>query len=365
MKHSFPSKGLIFFLCSLLSYTCCHTEEIFDNYPPHIERSYEYKSITGRYIDRNNVMQGQRPIPLFSTNLLDRIWHREEPGFLGYLKIWQKQRVYQDIIRFIIEEKLKISIGEDFHFFRPPGDPNYESETYKEYVESALPGDYRAYDTNTNSVLTLTFSFYTYHPGVYLHSPHYNKGPKLGELEYYVSDELVFLFNKIGIDTSLISSTIEIGDKYFGFQDDMIIQVFDMSHYNPWKNYYALADMQCSGHVIDNDRWTNADQNRYLNNGTKILEGDRVPISKMIVAPNLFISSLPSSFRMLLSNRYTLNPFAGLVIKRYDKVDQKIIQQYETELREYIRKLDADQDKIEQYKDELLNIWGISNENND
>ncbi|MGA8163497.1 MAG: hypothetical protein WB791_00540 [Waddliaceae bacterium] len=46
--------------------------------------------------------------------------------------------------------------------------------------------------------------------------------------------------------------------------------------------------------------------------------------------------------RLLLNNRYTLNPYSHLVVNRWDFYDPEKIVPCENEMREFIRNLDAD-----------------------
>lgn len=75
-----------------------------------------------------------------NVNLFFKIIENEKaPGLLGYHGSSQKFRIYQDILRAVFEEILKISLPQDFHFFRLPGAPEYNlvegSQTYFDMID--------------------------------------------------------------------------------------------------------------------------------------------------------------------------------------------------------------------------------------
>jgi hypothetical protein len=61
--------------------------------------------------------------------------------------------------------------------------------------------------------------------------------------------------------------------------------------------------------------------------------------------------------RLLISNRYTLNPYGALVVRRWDLYDAATISGYEDEMRQYIRNMHYDADKAQIYKQNLLELW--------
>lgn len=75
-----------------------------------------------------------------NVNLFFKIIENEKaPGFLGYHGSSQKFRIYQDILRAVFEEILKLPLPQDFHFFRLPGAPEYDlvegSQTYFDMID--------------------------------------------------------------------------------------------------------------------------------------------------------------------------------------------------------------------------------------
>ncbi|MCB1181589.1 MAG: hypothetical protein KDK55_06190 [Chlamydiia bacterium] len=308
-------------------------DEIFDAYPPHIKREIEYRYPTERFINAygwETISSGLKNlnVSMIHRNLFDKIWHREEPGFLGYHGSTQEYRIYQDIIRLILEEQVQIPIREDFHFLRIPGDPQFHHQTLQEY------GSDYGFNYSPTHFLCMNYALY----GNFQHSAscsyyYFANNTSLNYVNY--ENKLVWLFNTLGIDTSSIHEAFTIGRYHLSAEKGILIQVFDMSHFNPWKEYYELSDEQCGGF-------------------------SHSPISEIIKGTD------PSSFfwqiRMLMSNRHTLNPHSSLYIKRYDALDSQIIQKYEQELREFIKGLDVDKEKVIQYRQELFTVWEVSDE---
>lgn len=318
-----------FFLFLLLFFCHLNTEEIFNDYPPHIKREIQYRYPTERFIEAcgwETISTGLKNlgVSMVHRNLFDRVWHREEPGFLGYHGSTQEYRIYQDIIRLILEEHIKISVRKDFHFFRIPADPQFHHRTLQEY------GDYQ-WNYSPTHFFCMNYALYGnfQYPGSCSYY-YFAENSSQTYLDY--ETKLVWLFNKLGIDPSTIHEVFTIGRYHLDAEKGILIQVFDMSHFNPWKDYYELSDEQCGG-------FANA------------------PISEIVQGTSP--TSFPWQIRMLMSNRHTLNPYSSLVIKRYDTLDPQVIRDYEQELREFIRSLAPEKEKIEQYKKELFACWEV------
>lgn len=297
--------------------------------PPHIEREIQYRYPTERFIDAygwESISSGLKSlgVSMVHRNLFDRVWHREEPGFLGYHGSTQEYRIYQDIIRLILEEHVQIPIRDDFHFFRIPGDPQFQYHSLQEY------GDYQ-WNYSPTYFLCMNYALYgNFHNPASCSYYYFAANSSLTYVDY--ESKLLWLFEKLGIEMSTISNSFNIGRHHLGAEKGILIQVFDMSHYNPWRDYYNLSDHQC---------------------GTF----DTSPISEIVTGTTP--ASFPWQIRMLMSNRHTLNPHSSLCIKRYDAVDPQVIKEYEQELRRYIQSLSPDQEKIKQYKDELFTAWEV------
>lgn len=307
-------------------------EEIFHDYPDHLEREIQYRFPTERFIDAygwESISSGLKSlgVSMVHRNLFDRVWHREEVGFLGYHGSTQEYRLYQDIIRMVLEEHLEIPIREDFHFFRIPGDPQFHNRTLSEY------GDYQ-WNYSPTHFLCMNYALYGNFqaPGScsYYYFAHNSSA---NHINY--EPKLVWLFDKLGINRDQIHEAFTVGHEHLSAEKGILMQVFDMSHYNPWEDFYQLADEQCGGF-------------------------EKALISEIVAGthPKVF----PWQIRMLMSNRHTLNPFSSLVVKRYDALAPEEVTLYQKELRAFIRTLVVDQAKAEQYKTELFQEWEVDGE---
>ncbi len=291
---------------------------------------FEYQYPTQRFIHANGwdkINSGLKGlgVSMVHRNFFDRIWNREEPGFLGYHGSTQEYRIYQDIIRLLIEEKLKIPIREGFQFFRIPGQSTFDSETLSDYGDCVtkyspthfLCMNYALYG-NFNTWPSCSYYYFANNASL----THHN-----------YESQLLPLFEFLGIDASELKKAFDIGRQRLGAKNGVIMQLFDTSHYNPWKAHYELADKMCGG----------------------VYTKESISQTMKGVEPSLFYSQI----RMLMSNKSTLNPFSDLVVKRYDTADPAATQSYEKELKAYLGNLEADPEKVAKYKAELTQLWGI------
>ena len=315
---------LLFLLISNFALTA---KEIFPTFPPLASRDFPYRSPTLRYIDFYNwqtISSGLRNqgVTLIHHNLFDRIANREEPGFIGYHGSTQIFRIYQDIIRLIIEEHCQIPVRHDFHFFRIPGDPAYHYSTLQEYGQ-------RGYDPNL--FLCMNYAIYGNHTNHFSSSYYYFTANSSATSVNY-AHKIKWLMERLKMDDSTISSLFQNSLQIMGYDNGVIFQLFDFSHDEPQKPYYHLADSHC------------------LNFGAN------TPFSTMVQGhqPTCFANQI----RMLLSNKVTLNPYSDLVVCRYDKLPPETIQLYESYLREAIKNLKPSEAACESYRQELLQLWG-------
>jgi hypothetical protein len=260
-------------------------------------------------------------------NLFDRISQREEVGLIGYHGSTQNYRLYQDIIRLILEEHVGLRVREDFHFFRIPGDPLFDYDSLAEY------GDYN-FNYSPTHFLCMNYALYGNFQSPACCSYYYfAKNGSQNDVDF--ASKLAWLFEKLGIDTQHIAEAYEIGEEHLYIAKGILIQVFDMSHYNPWNDYYALANAQCGGF-------------------------SDAPLSEIVAGTHA--QTFPWQVRMLMSNRHTLNPYSSLVVQRYDTLKAEERSLYEQELRSFIRGLVSDPEKAKSYKAELLELWEVDSE---
>lgn len=307
-----------------------------------------YKSPTEQLIRRESWAKIKKKltvmkIPTHLFPLFDSIARTEKWGHIGYHGANQGFRVYQDVIRFTMEEILEIPIKENFHFLRIPGDPdlnlNSISEFYAYWGKLNNKNDKRA-----KQLLSLNFSIY---------SNFDNDGSC--SLNLFVKDEsktsinyakqLAPFYKELDIPAKALEDLFAIGQKWLDGKGGILLQIQENSHlYHPTGEAYSFSDEHCypckrGGHSYGSypvsNHYERIRTELYVNN-------------KLDIAPQL---------RLLLNNRYTLNPYSHLQVKRWDLYDPSIISSYEEEMRTYIRSLGFNPAKAEKYRQQLLEIW--------
>lgn len=290
-----------------------------------------YTRPTERYIKANGwetISSGLKEcgLSMAHRNLFDRVWKREEPGFVGYHGSTQNYRIYQDIIRIILEEHLCIPIRDDFHFFRIPAHPDYHHTSLEDYG-SAWADYHPAHFVCMNYALYGNFRFMGWCSYYYFFT---NSSAQLTSQEAYLG----WLFERIGLDTSLAHQAFAIGKDYLEGNRGVLFQIFDISHFHPQNTpLHDFSDKLCStgleGHLL-----------------SSLYQGHD---------PSLFYDQC----RMLMTNHGTLNPFSPLIIKRYDTVDPNVSAEYEQALRSFIKGLSPDPEKVAEYRKELFCAWEV------
>jgi len=317
-------KYLLVFLFLFSALTSVDSKEIFSSYPTFPERAVVYRPPTERYIGHyewDKIANSMGPhVSMVNRNLFDRISDREELGFVGYHGCSQEYRIFQDIIRVVIEEIIGISIRDDFEFFRIPGDPQFSYNNLAEWGKSTM---------SSTHFLWMNYAIYGNHQ--YLgSSSYYYFTANSSAHKYNFANIIKPLFSRLEMDMETIGSLFDIGREFLG--GGVIYQLFDMSHYDPRKLHYELADSHCSGF------------------------GSNLPFSKIIAGTSS--SGFALENRMLMSNAYTLNPYSALVVKRFDSNEPEDVNTYMEKLRDAVRALHFSEEKTEIYRDELLLLWG-------
>ena len=318
-------KLIIIFLGILIPIKALFSKEIFSCFPEHQPKNCLYKSQTERYIQfhtKQTIEEALRAhVSLVNKNLFDRIAHHEEPGCIGYHGSTQSFRLYQDCIRFILQDIVQIDIPEGFHFFRIPLDP-YFSYIHKNDVPSA-----EHYDRSL--FLWVNYAIYGNHRNMGSCSYYYFTTDGSAAKQNY-SKHLRPLFERLEMDGSQIDAIFSSAMKHLERNEGVIFQLFDVSGHMKGRGYYDLADAHCL-------------------TGKPILYSDEL----LAIAPQAFYGEV----RMLLSNQTTLNPYSYLKMKRFDRMTASETKSYEEELRAWLRALSFSKEKAERYKQELLDVW--------
>lgn len=337
-----------FVLFVLIScYSTVFATSAITNFEMPIRIKPDYESPTKRFMGHYTydlVLQTLKThgLSLEHRNFFEHIIPHEELGFFGYHSSTQGFRIYQDIIRMILEEICEIQIKKDFHFLRIPGKPLLHRQSAQQFLED-YPLIYDHTPDQREQLLSMNYSLFG----------NFNN---FGECTIYwftkntsastvgFQNQLIYLFDLLGISTDSILNLFLIGSSLMAMDNAVLFQFFDFSHYNSFENYYSVVDQMC------------------YNSGPF---GTPNPL-QMGMSETYFgvhPSPFPDQFRLVINNSHTLNPYSSLNIKRFDRNDPARVQEYETNLRRAIKNLPYDESKTMQYKELLLNIWGQSNEN--
>jgi hypothetical protein len=286
----------------------------------------------------------QMSIPKKHFPYFNKISNEENWGHIGYHGANQGFRVYQDIIRLIVEEILSIPIPENYHFLRMPGDPDLNLNSIEEFKEFWGALDNRD-TTRAKQLLSLNYGIYSNYDN--RGSCSLNLFVKDKDRDINFHDQLVPLFERLGIPLNAIDELLDIASRQLDGDGGILLQLIDNSHVVDRKREaYNFADEQCYPSKRGGFRYDPA----HLSDHIERIMSDLYVKHKLDASPQL---------RLLINNRYTLNPFSHLEIKRWDFYDAKTIADYEHEMRESIKNLPYDSTKAMEYRKLLLEIWDL------
>lgn len=301
-----------------------------------------YRSVTERYVEVHGYeniltrLKTQGLNPEYRT-FFEQILPHEEKGFFGYHSSVQGFRIFQDIIKFTLEELCDLEIKKDFHFLRVPGSPLLICESSKEFnqknpdIWDDAP-DQREQLFSLNYALYGNYTYFGCCTTCYFMNNHSN-----ATIDY--QKKLYRFFDQLGLPIESLNSLFEIGKSLMVKENAVLFQLFDFSHHNAYKNPYSFVDRYCYP--------------ASLGGPYRPLEGKLSDLYLSQTA-NYFLAEL----RLVINTKDVLNPYGCLTIKRYDRNDSATIERYESALREAIRALPYDPMKVKVYKETLLNMWG-------
>lgn len=281
------------------------------------------------------------PTELFP--FFDSIAEIEDWGHIGYHGANQGYRIYQDVIRFTVEEILEIPVRKNFHFLRFPGDPDLNLNSMEEFVEYWSKIDNKN-ELRSKQLLSLNFGIYSNFDekgscSLYL----FVRDKSKTHIDY--PRQLAPFFKELGISVEELQHLFAIGRKWFDEEGGIMLQLSEFSHISDLNNEaYNFADT----HGYPAKRGGHRYGEYPLSNHFERMETDLYLEHKLDIAPQL---------RLLINNRYTLNPYSYLAIRRWDLYEPEVVASYEEEMREYIRHLTCDKVKVKAYKKFLLDEW--------
>jgi hypothetical protein len=279
-------------------------------------------------------------IPFFES-----IAEKEEWGHLGYHGANQGFRVYQDVIRLVVEEILQIPVREDFHFLRAPGDPELNLYNLTEFSRYHGKDNVdNKTDERAKQLLSMNFAIWSNfdHSGsfsLYLFVDNFSKT----SIDY--SKELIPFFKALGIPKEELHALFNVGRQFLNEDGGILLQLSESSHLNdPLGEAYNFADEQ----LYPCKRGGYQYGSYPISNHYERIFTDLYLEHKLDCAPQL---------RLLINNKNTLNPYSFLTIRRYDLYPEDLIKSYEDSLREKVKKLPFDPDKATKCREKLLDLW--------
>ena len=272
----------------------------------------------------------------------EEVASKEDWGHVGYHGSNQAYRIYQDIIRFVLEEVVAIPVRQDFHFLRIPGDIDLNLNSIDEFY--AFWGKWDNKGLRGKQLLSLNFGIYSNFDDKGSCSLNlFVKDSSKSQVNY--TAHLTPLFVKLGLPSTAPAKLMAIGKKWLDDEGGILLRISERSHIDhPKHEVYTLIDEQGYPAKKGGSRYGDYPLSNHY---------DRIMTSlylqkKLDIAPQ---------FRLLINNRYTLNPFSQYDVERYDLYDPALIAGYEAEMRTYVRTLLFDAKKVEKYKSDLLQLW--------
>jgi len=272
-------------------------------------------------------------VTLEYKTLFDKIILSECEGLMGYHGDSREYRIYQDLIKIVIEEVVGISVPKDFHFlaipalkeeklgslqdiptfFSPERNLGYRVSEQLFPINMALYGNYNSLGFNSVKNFTLNFS---------------SKGS-----EKFICD-LKSWFCQLGLNDTLVDEAYAIGASLLPDDRGILLQLFDVSSVS-----YEFADRLSYPAYPNGYPYANKNMASYHYEPVAVF---------------------PPEIALIMTSRELLSPFSPLVIKRYDKLQPSVVKKYETALRDGIRIAERDDEKVKPYRQKLLDMWDRS-----
>lgn len=276
---------------------------------------------------------------------LDSIAAQETWGHIGYHGAAHEFRFYQDVIKFTIEEILAIPIRNDFHFIRIPGDPDLNLNSVKEFMlywgEEKIDNKN---DARSKQLLSMNYSVYSnFQKKGSCSASLFARNTSKTAVDYV--KELEPFYESLGIDPENINKLMNVYKSIIKNKRGILLQISENSHlHDPRHEAYNFTDKQCYP----------AQKGGYLYDNHLISVHLKTIMTKDYTKKNANISDQQ---RLLINNRYTLNPHSNLKIKRWELEDKKMLNNYESKMREMIRNFPFDPDKVMKYHELLMKQW--------
>lgn len=300
-----------------------------------------------QYEGTNNIQWTlqMKGLPTKYWDFWNQIVKGEERGVFGYHSAKQKVRIFQDIVKIIFEEVLEFEIKKDFHFFRVPLDPLVDEYANAKEFLYYFPDIHDDIPQHRNQIVSLNYTLFGNYQGDGSQSTVFYFSNNISWFNVTYENKLLFLFNELGIPPQEIANLFLIGKPIEQFSSGVLYQFTDTSHHDPHNhNAYEFADTFAYPSLAAGPFDYHV----------------TVPLSDLFQAthPKKF-DSYTGQIRLVMNTSGTVNPYSSFSIRRYDLIDAVTVKSYETALREKIRQLPRDQQKVESYKQKVKAYWYV------
>lgn len=269
--------------------------------------------------------------PLFET-----IASTEEAGHVGYHASSQDYRIYQDIIRFTVEEILELPIREDFHFLRIPGDPDLQLDTIDAFFSYWGSQVNNKTPLRRKQLIALNYGIYSNYAVHHSCSALiFCTGHAHQSLDYPLLLEP--FYEALGLEKKTLTPLFETARSLLQKEGGILLRIRDLTG-------YTLADAQCYPSRGRGFRWG---KRRLSEEYASLLSEDYIK-KRVEISPQI---------SLVANTRYSLNPLSALSIQRWDFYSSEERSSYEGSLREMIRSLPRNSQRAMAYRQKLLEIW--------
>ncbi|MBA2727183.1 MAG: hypothetical protein H0U49_03305 [Parachlamydiaceae bacterium] len=342
-----PIPNKIIILLCLIFHTSISAEQFIHDYTVQNKQLEPFSSPTNRQLDFESFSRLKSNLNAIGAKTKHMDWwndiiRHEERGVFGYHAAKQQYRIFQDIIKMIFVEVLEFEIKNDFHFFRIPLDPILnEYDSSADFLKSHPHPNDRA-PPDRDQILSMNYTLYG-NSSIELSCSvcYFSKNQSGFNIAY--SKKLEFLFNELGMPVKEIQNLFKAGDSIADFETGVLYQFTDLSHQQPnFHNAYELVDQLVY----------------------PALKGGKFDNNVHVNLSDIFLSDLAKRFdsqsgqlRLIMNTATSLNPYSSISIRRYDQLDLKIIEKYESLIRQQIQNLPRNSTKVENYKQKLKAHW--------